>query len=510
PSDSGLHGRIGEVQVSPYDGPSPLYRHGRLRVAPNRRTLEHADGTPFLWVGDTWWMGLLPRLDWPHGFQELAFDRVAKGFNVVQIVAGPQPDYDAIESPFDPLQGNEGGLPWERDWERINPAYFDLADLRLSALVEWGLMPCVVGMWGYFLPAMGEQNARRHWRYLLARYGAYPVVWCVAGETDMVTYSLRHGEQDEPTQAEIRRHQAMQREGWTGVASYVREVDPFGNLITTHPSRPDSRSMLLDESALDLNMLQTGHAGYNSLEQSVVLLSESLDKTPSMPTFISEACYEGIMGGSGAEIQRFLFWASITLGACGFTYGAQGIWAMNSPEQPYTGYTGSWGDGFWQDAMHYPGSAQVGLGQRLLQRWPWWLLQPCVTPAADGLDRPAFCCRIPGALMLIYSPPNWFEESLSGLRADWSGSLLDIAIEPGARYRACYMNPRTGEEVRSYVTQRGRRVELGAVLPREDGFWTPPRKPTMEDWVLVLEDRKALDELAASSPARPPRSDPST
>jgi len=29
--------------------------------------LEHSDGTPFLWLGDTWWMGLTTRLDWPDG-----------------------------------------------------------------------------------------------------------------------------------------------------------------------------------------------------------------------------------------------------------------------------------------------------------------------------------------------------------------------------------------------------------------------------------------------------------
>ena len=23
---------------------------------------------------------------------------------------------------------------------------------------------------------------KKHWRYLIARYGAYPVIWCAAGE----------------------------------------------------------------------------------------------------------------------------------------------------------------------------------------------------------------------------------------------------------------------------------------------------------------------------------------
>jgi len=29
---------------------------------------------------------------------------------------------------------------------------------------------------------------KRHWRYLVARWGAYPVVWCLAGEGTMPYY----------------------------------------------------------------------------------------------------------------------------------------------------------------------------------------------------------------------------------------------------------------------------------------------------------------------------------
>ena len=64
PNDAGLHGVTGKVEVKPYTGQNPLYLHGPIRVAPNRRTLEHADGTPFFWLGDTWWMGLCHRLHW--------------------------------------------------------------------------------------------------------------------------------------------------------------------------------------------------------------------------------------------------------------------------------------------------------------------------------------------------------------------------------------------------------------------------------------------------------------
>src|SRR5262245_24726487 len=56
PADKGLHGVRGNLEVKPYTGNNPLYTHGPLKLAANRRYLQHSDGTPFFWLGDTWWM----------------------------------------------------------------------------------------------------------------------------------------------------------------------------------------------------------------------------------------------------------------------------------------------------------------------------------------------------------------------------------------------------------------------------------------------------------------------
>ena len=105
--DAGLQGATGVVEVTPYRGSNPLFKHGPVRVAANRRHFEYADGTPFFWLGDTWWMGLCHRLHFPDEFKQLAADRKAKGFNVIQIVAGLYPDM----FPFDPRGANEAGFP---------------------------------------------------------------------------------------------------------------------------------------------------------------------------------------------------------------------------------------------------------------------------------------------------------------------------------------------------------------------------------------------------------------
>ena len=354
-----------------------------------------------------------------------------------------------------------------------------MADLRIAWLVDKGLVPCIVGMWGYFLPAMGIERVRRHWRNLVARYGAYPVVWCVSGEADMPTYSH--------TDSEVRAaEKALQAEGWTEVARYVREIDPYHNLVTAHPSHPDSRAVLTDETVLDLDMLQTTHQGYGGLEHSIEVLSECVAKEPRMPTFVAEACYEGIMGGSREEVQRFLFWTSVLSGACGFTYGAHGIWAMSSRDDPHVGFTGSWGDGCWQDAMHYPGSTHVGLGRKILERYPWWRFEQRREPAIETTDHVApYAAGIPGVLALFYFPVNCMDEKLMGMQGGGWRAMLPLAIEPGAEYEAAYVDPRTGRE-----------VSIGRVAPDAEGCWTPPGKPSMEDWLLVLVDREKLTQCS--------------
>ena len=92
-----LHDRRGEIEVAPYQGDNPLLKRGMIRVAADGRHFEHADGTPFFWLADTWWMGLCKRLRWPQDLQTLAADRLQKGFTVIQIIAGPYPDMPAFD-----------------------------------------------------------------------------------------------------------------------------------------------------------------------------------------------------------------------------------------------------------------------------------------------------------------------------------------------------------------------------------------------------------------------------
>ena len=91
---------------------------------------------------------------------------------------------------------------------------------RMCASSIWssaGLAPCIVGCWGYFLPLMGVAKMKKHWRNLIARWGAYPVIWCLAGEGAMPFYLSKTKTEDA----------AAQRHGWTEVGRYVRSIDPY-------------------------------------------------------------------------------------------------------------------------------------------------------------------------------------------------------------------------------------------------------------------------------------------
>lgn len=381
-SDAGLNGVSGVVKVSSYAGSNPLFKHGQLQVAPDKRHLQHADGTKFFWLGDTWWMGLCNRLHFPDEFKELAADRKEKGFTVIQMVAGLYPDM----YPFDPRGANEAGFPWETNYTSIRPQYFDAADKRINYLVEQGLTPCIVGMWGYFLPMMGEQRAKQHWRELIARYGASPVVWCVAGEANLSWYQSPG----------FPYSGTNQNAGWTEVTRYIRQTDPFHRLVTIHPTgigKQNSRDVITEAGLLDIDMLQTPHGQREAIAPTLKYFTNAY-ALPPMPVVNGEASYEMLNEKIAARWPRAMFWLCMINGAAGHTYGANGIWQCNRPEKPHgpSPTAGSPATGYgitpWNEAMHFPGSKQIGLAKKFLEKFPWERCKPMAESVSWGEAKP--------------------------------------------------------------------------------------------------------------------------
>ncbi|MCC7491059.1 MAG: DUF4038 domain-containing protein [Fimbriimonadaceae bacterium] len=447
-----LDGQQRRLQVLPYRGDHPLYRHGAPQVTADRRRFEHADGTPFLWLGDTWWMAFCQRLAWPDDWKQMVADRVAKGFTVIQIVAGLYPDMPA----FDERGANEAGQAWEPNFARIRPAYYDAVDRRFADLVEHGLVPCLVGAWGYFLGWMGVARLQQHWRYLLARYAAWPVFWCVGGEVNLPWYLAEGFPYDDRAAVT----------GWTAVARYVRQTDPFSHPLSVHPTglgRLSARGAIDDPELLDFDMLQTGHGHREVLLPSLETHDWSYAAEPRMPVLNSEVAYEMLLDQFRAGPQRMVAWASLLSGAAGHTYGANGLWQCNRADQPHgaSPHGGNYGTIPWQDALHLPGSQQLAWAKALLLRCGWPDLAPhpawaTLTGAAlDAADR-AYCAGR-ADLRLIYAPSRR-PVTLHNLDTAWQATALD---------------PVTFAE-----TPLGR-VSAGQTVP-------PPPGPE-EDWLLLLQ-----------------------
>ena len=266
-SNTKLHGTEGKIRVSAYRGKNPLYRHGSVHVAANQRYFAHADGTPFFWLADTWWKGLCKRLSW-EGFQELTADRKKKGFTVVQIVCGTYPDELGL---LKPSWENEGGMPYlKKDFSVVNPEYFKYADCRFEHMIDAGIVPAIVGGWGraVTINAVGLEGFKRHYRNLIARYGAYPVVRILGGET--------------------RKKQGP----WHEAAEYLAATDPYDRMLTNHSSH--GREALEGHAVFDFDMDETGHRNWETVNKAIQKIIDSRLLTPTKPVLTGEACYEKI------------------------------------------------------------------------------------------------------------------------------------------------------------------------------------------------------------------------
>ena len=458
-TNQSLHQQQGALSVTPYAGDNPLYQHGGVQVSTDQGYLAHADGTPFFWLADSWWHGMTTRFRWPDDFQHLTQDRKEKGFTTIQFAVG----FPCDIAPFDPRGQNEAGDPWDTAWHSINPDYFALTDLRIQHLVEQGMMPNIVGAWGYYMKWAGVDNMQQHWRYLIARYGAYPVTWTLAGEATLAWY--------EDLATRWPEEKATLRKQWSEVAAFVQTSDPFDRLLTVHPG-PNSGDLkpINAMQHIDMVMCQSGHGGYFSLPGSVAVIREAQALYPDKPVIHGEVCFEGMEGKSGHDVQRFLFWSNMLMGTPGFSYGVEGIWQFNTEEQTFgpSPVGNVWGNVPWEIAHQYEGSREIGLGKKFLENYRWWKLTPVqnrVESQYDDVVSVPFAATIGDDHLFVYmfrKPASWQPYQINGL-------------SPQRAYPVTWFNPITGDAIEDRFSANSA------------GKITIDRAPIMQDWVLVVD-----------------------
>lgn len=427
--DAGLHRRSGTVQVTEggADG-NPLWQHGFPRVSDDGRYLCHADGTPFLWIGDTAWAAPMRSTD--EEWEEYLADRAAKHFTVIQVGTSMSWAGETDRAGNTPFEG-EGITRW-------SPAFWQGYERRIQRANELGFVVMLVGLMEPRDRYPSSADACLFARNLVAR---------LFGDTVIFSPSFDSG--------------FMELGNEVGRAT--RDATKV-HLITQHPGTPsghetnDIIERYFDEPYLDFAGDQSGHNGgdrercaHQAMEWNLHLYR----REPHKPVINLEAMYDvgGERGAFVGDDARSLGWRSWLSGAMGYTYGTNVyLWTTDEASPEY-----------WRTQMLQESSRQMTVLHDFLAELPWWELEPhherVLGQPATAVERAPLAMTSDGRVVVVYLPDGQPRE-------------LDLADLPTSSWQAAWLDPRSGER-----TDGPRASADGpqAVTP-----------PGTGDWVLLL------------------------
>ena len=447
---------------SEHRGPSWDFRHGDLEVADNRRFLVHADGTPFLYLGDTAWE-LFHRLDRGDAARYLDTRR-RQGFTVIQAVL--LAEFDGLDGPnaygHRPLVAHDPARPDVKPGARND--YWDHVDDVVAMAAERGLY---VGLlptwgdkagpkkWGQGPVIFNPDSARAYGRFLGERYrGAVNVLWILGG--------------DRPA---IDEKEGDFRAVWHAMAAGIEAGDGGRHLITYHPmGGRTSAEWFHDAPWLDFNMLQSGHGAKDG--PNYKMIAADYARTPPKPVLDGEPRYEDHPVNwkpdegwfDAHDVRQAAYWA-LFAGAFGHTYGCHDVWQMFAPgRRPVSSARTD-----WREAVELPGAWQMGHVRRLLLSRPFLSRIPDPALVADGQgeggDHVEATRDAEGRYAFVYVPTG-------------RPVTVDLAKLSGARVKAWWFDPRTGAA-----------AAIGEWAREGTRAFTPPGTAGRgNDFVLVLDD----------------------
>jgi hypothetical protein len=386
-TDSGLRGAEGKFECVTWnasDLAANPSRHGFVRVARNGpragRYFEYSDGTPFLWIGDTWWPFLKSGIPFTRARQVID-DRSSRGFTVGQVMFAAN---SATQ-----LASNNYSTP---NLDAIRQAERFITYANSRGVVLW-IMPWWSG--DHLNENPGREGVRRWTRYMVHRLAAYNVIWNIAGEYNMDNYG------------------GLGLQFWKELGGLIRREDPYQHAIGAHNTPPgwtggeagdsaqwSTGSVLHDEPWLDFNGSQVGHGKWRN-EMIPQIISLDYARKPAKPVVVTEPWYEFIEGSAPAMDVRFAAWSAILSGAAGHTYGGGHQWWADIP-----GYSAPRKD-VWPsppltvDTLDYPGAASIGFLAKFLKGIQWWKFEP--HPEIVHEYPQSFASAIVGEEYLVYA-----------------------------------------------------------------------------------------------------------
>jgi hypothetical protein len=298
-ANSGLHNREGDVDVLPYTGTNALYRHGFLQVSADHRSLVHADGTPFLWIGDTLWGATVWLTE--TGFHAAVADRRAKHFTVLQTNVAREDEVDTA-----------GDTPWQGD--RWNVHFMQKLDRMFNDANDQGLYLFVNGL-ADLVWDRGIVPYTRLVEMIGARYAAHYVSFASSMDDP---YDPLHKQLNAAIQRTAPRTLMAQHPG-----AATNGQDPVW-----------IAEQYYDTPFVDYVMDTTGGEGnlevacQHAIEWSLRLYNH----IPPKPVVNGAAWYEGVAGGT-AEMTVQLGYLSLLSGSAGYTYGT-GLWNATDADIP--------------------------------------------------------------------------------------------------------------------------------------------------------------------------------
>jgi hypothetical protein len=399
--------------------------NGKLKVTANGRYLQHENGTPFFWLGDTGW--LLPeRLNRDEA--EFYLDHCKKnGYNVVQVqTINDVPAYNIY---------GQSSMPEGYDFKNIDKkgiyGYWDHMDFIIKEAEKRGIYIGMTCIWGGLVNAgkMDIKEAQLYGKFLAERYKNAPnIIWFIGGDV--------RGD--------------VKTDIWITLAKTIRAID--GNhLMTYHPrGRTCSSTWFNNEDWLDFNMFQSGHRRYgqrkgdgdytiaeNTEEDNWRYVESAQKMTPLKPVIDGEPSYEDIPQGlhdfnevrwNANDVRRYAYWA-VFAGAFGHTYGHNSIMQFLKP-----GVTGAFGATRpWYDCLEDPGFLQMKYLKALMLTFPFTERIPdqSIIAGTNGerYDR-AIATRGTGYL-LVY---NYTARPMS----------IDLSKISGTKKNCWWFNPKDG------------------------------------------------------------------